>query len=77
MHNLPSLAMIILLIFAWKRPQLGLFFFLIAAALFTVLFVRDLHAMPNLILFVLPLLLIATLFYADWKWLPPAPAPGG
>jgi hypothetical protein len=69
MHNLPSIAMLVLLIFAWKRPVVGFVAFLIAAAAFTVLFVRDFYALPNLVLFVLPILLIACLFYADWQWL--------
>ena len=73
MHNIPSIAMLILLIFAWKRPAVGFIAFLIAAALFTIFFVRDLYALPNLLLFVLPILLIAFLFYADWKWLKPQP----
>lgn len=69
MHNLPSIIMLVLLIVAWKRPVVGFVAFLIAAAAFTVLFVRDIYALPNLLLFVLPILLIAGLFYADWQWL--------
>ena len=71
MHNLPSIAMLVLLIFAWKRPVVGFVAFLIAAAAFSVFFVRDIYALPNLVLFVLPILLIASLFYADWQWLKP------
>jgi hypothetical protein len=71
MHNLPSVAMLVLLIFAWKRPVVGFVAFLIAAAAFAVFFVRDIYALPNLLLFVLPILLIASLFYADWQWLKP------
>jgi hypothetical protein len=70
-HNIPSIAMLVLLIFAWKRPVVGFVAFLIAAALFTIFFVRDIYALSNLLLFVLPILLVAFLFYADWKWLPP------
>ena len=70
-HNLPSIAMLLLLIFAWKRPVVGFVAFLIAAVAFAVLFVRDIYALPNLLLFVLPILLIASLFYADWQWLKP------
>jgi hypothetical protein len=70
-HNLPSIAMLVLLIFAWKRPVVGFLAFLIAAAAFAVFFVRDIYALPNLVLFVLPILLIASLFYADWQWLKP------
>jgi hypothetical protein len=70
-HNIPSIAMLVLLIVAWKRPVVGFVAFLVAAALFTLFFVRDLYALPNLLLFVFPILLIAGLFYADWKWLKP------
>jgi hypothetical protein len=69
MHNIPSILMIILLVFAWKRPVVGFVAFLIAAIAFAFFFVRDLYALPNLLLFVFPILLIASLFYADWKWL--------
>ena len=73
MHNIPSIVMLLLLIFAWKRPVVGFVAFLAAAALFAVFFVRDIYALPNLLLFVLPILLVAFLFYADWKWLKPQP----
>ncbi|HEY3475997.1 MAG TPA: hypothetical protein VGK56_15400 [Anaerolineales bacterium] len=70
-HNLPSIVMLVLLIFAWKRPVVGFVAFLIAAAAFAALFVRDIYSLPNLLLFVLPILLVASLFYADWQWLKP------
>ena len=73
MHNIPSIGMLVLLIFAWKRPVAGFVAFLVAAALFAIFFVRDIYALPNLLLFVFPILLIAFLFYADWKWLKPQP----
>ena len=71
-HNIPSLLMLILLALAWKRPVVGFAAFLIAGVAFALLFVRDFYALPNLLLFVLPILLIASLFYADWKWLKPS-----
>ena len=71
MHNIPSIGMLVLLVFAWKRPAVGFVAFLIAGTLFAVFFVRDFYALPNLLIFVLPVLLIACLFYADWKWLKP------
>ncbi|MGB8983592.1 MAG: hypothetical protein WCC12_17115 [Anaerolineales bacterium] len=74
MHNIPSIAMLVLLLFAWKRPVVGFVVFLIAAAAFTFFFVRDISSLPNLLLFVFPILLIAALFYADWKWLKPSAA---
>ena len=69
MHNIPSIVMLVLLIFAWKRPVVGFVAFLVVSAAFIIFFVRDFYAVSNLLLFVLPLLLIASLFYADWKWL--------
>ncbi len=73
MHNIPSIGMIVLLIFAWKRPAVGFGAFLAAAALFAFFFVRETYALANLLLFVCPILLVACLFYADWKWLKPQP----
>jgi hypothetical protein len=72
-HNIPAIVMLVLLILAWKRPAVGFVAFLIAGALFTFAFVRSLDDLPNLLIFVGPLLLIAGLFYADWKWLGPLP----
>jgi hypothetical protein len=68
MHNIPSIVMLVLLVFAWKRPVVGFLAFLFAGAAFAVFFVRDIYALPNLLLFVLPILLIASLFYAEWQW---------
>jgi len=71
MHNIPSIIMFLLLIIAWKRPVVGFIVFLLAGAAFAAFFVRDMYALSNLLLFVLPILLIASLFYADWQWLKP------
>ena len=68
-HNIPSIGMLVLLILSWKRPVVGFGAFLIAGTLFAIFFVRDIYALPNLLLFVFPILLVAGLFYADWKWL--------
>jgi hypothetical protein len=73
-HNIPSIILIVLLILAWKRPLIGFATFLIAAVLFIIFFVRSIYALQNFVLFVIPILLIAALFYADWKWLQPAPS---
>jgi uncharacterized membrane protein YidH (DUF202 family) len=72
-HNIPSIAMLVLLVFAWKRPAVGFVAFLAAAVLFAIFFVRDIYSLPNLLLFVLPILLVSFLFYADWQWLKPQP----
>jgi hypothetical protein len=67
MHNLPSIALFILLFFAWRRPQVGFWAFLAVGVVFIIFFVRSIYALSNLILFVLPIWLVAGLFYADWK----------
>jgi len=72
-HNIPSIGLLVLLIFAWKRPVVGFVAFLVAAALFALFFVRSIYALSNLVLFVIPILLVACLFYADWKWFKPQP----
>ena len=72
-HNIPSIGMLVLLIFAWKRPKVGFVAFLTTAALFVIFFVRSIYSLTNLLLFVFPILLIAFLFYADWQWLKPPP----
>lgn len=75
-HNIPSIGILALLFFAWKRPAVGFVAFLVAAALFAFFFARDSYALGNLLLFVFPILLVAMLFYADWKWVKPQlPAP--
>ncbi len=74
-HNLPSIVLIALLIVAWKRPAVGFVAFLVAAVLFVAFFVRDIFALPNLLFFVLPILMVSLLFYADWRWLPPPTPP--
>lgn len=73
MHNIPAITMLLALFLAWKRPAVGFVAFLVAGALFAFAFVRDVESLPNLLIFVFPLLLIAGLFYADWKWLAPPP----
>jgi hypothetical protein len=75
LHSLPSIALILLLVFAWRRPVVGFIAFLLAGIFFLrfVIFGRDL---AHFLLFSGPLLLVAALFYADWRWnksQPPAP----
>jgi len=67
MHNIPSFVMLVLLFFAWKRPAVGFWAFLAAGVVFVIFFVRDFYALSNLLLFALPIWLVAGLFYADWK----------
>lgn len=70
-HNIPSIGLLVLLIVAWKRPAVGFVAFLVAGVLFALFFVRDVEMLPNLLLFVFPILLVAGLFYVDWKWIRP------
>ena len=72
MHNIPSIVMILMLIFAWRRPVVGFIAFLIAGLFFLrfVIFGADLG---HFLLFSGPLLLISALFYADWRWFKPSP----
>ncbi len=72
-HSIPSLILIALLAFVWKRPQVGFWAFLVFGILFGLRFVRSFYALGNLVIFVIPILLIASLFYIDWKWLTPLP----
>lgn len=70
-HSLPSIAMLILLAIAWKRPVVGFVAFLFAGLAF-LRFVIPGGNLMHLLLFSGPLLLVAGLFYANWRWLPPA-----
>ena len=75
MHSLPSIVLIILLVFAWRRPLIGFIVFLLAGLAF-LSFVITGSGLWHFMLFSGPLLLIAGLFYADWRWLnspPPTP----
>lgn len=66
-HNLPGIVLLVLLIIAWKFPAVGFVGFVIYALVFTVFFTRS-FLLSNLFFFVIPILLIAFLFYADWQW---------
>jgi len=72
LHSLPSIIMILFLVVAWRRPVVGFIGFLLAGLIFLrfVIFGRDLG---HFLLFSGPLLLIAGLFYADWRWNTPQP----
>lgn len=69
MHLLPSIALAIILALAWKWEWIGFWFFLLAALFFLRAFLSDsLLGVGNMILFSGPLLLIALLFGANWRW---------
>ncbi len=66
-HSLPSIFMIVFLVFAWRRPVIGFVGFLLAGIVF-LRFVIPNANLGNFVLFSGPLLLVAALFYADWRW---------
>lgn len=70
LHSLPSIFMILVLVFAWRRPVVGFGAFLFAG-LFFLRFVIFGGGLGHFLLFSGPLLLISALFYADWRWLKP------
>jgi hypothetical protein len=75
MHSLPSIVMIVMLAFAWRRPVVGFIAFLLAG-LFFLRFVILGFDLGHFLLFSGPLLLISAMFYIDWRWLKPqAPTP--
>lgn len=67
-HNIPAFVMLLLLAAAWKRPAVGFAGFLAVALLFTAFFVRDRDSLFTLLLFGLPLVMVALLFYAEWRF---------
>lgn len=75
MHMIPSLVLILLLILAWRWEWIGLVTFLLAALFFMRTFFMSIgqpgslsSAFGMLLLFSGPLLLIALLFGANWRW---------
>lgn len=69
-HNIPSIILLIVLLFAWKWPVVGFAAFLVGAIVFAFYFARSFFSL-NMVTFVLPIILIAMLFYADWRWVKP------
>lgn len=72
LHSLPSIFLILLLVVAWRRPVVGFVVFLIAGLFFLRFVLLD-GGLGHFLLFSGPLLIISALFYADWRWHPPAP----
>lgn len=73
-HNIPTFAMILLLVLAWRLPVIGFIAFL-AAGVFFLRFVIFGGDLGNFLLFSGPMLLVAGLFYVDWRWNQTAPPP--
>ncbi len=69
-HMLPSIALFILLLIAWRWEWFGFLAFLAAAGAFAVLAMRNQsHQAAMLLLFTGPLLAIALLLGIGWRWL--------
>lgn len=74
-HSIPSIVMIVFIVLAWRRPVVGFIAFLLAGVFFLRFLLTD-QGPGNFLLFSGPLLLIAALFYMDWRWnRPQAPLP--
>lgn len=68
-HAAPSLILALLLVFAWRYEWIGAAAFALAAIFFMRFVIgRGMFAFGNLLLFVLPLALISTLFWLNWRW---------
>jgi hypothetical protein len=70
MHAAPALVMLVLLVLAWRWPWVGTVTFGVAALLFLFLTVigGGQFSLGNLLLFALPLSLVAALFWLNWRW---------
>lgn len=69
MHLLPSIGLVVVLVLAWRWEWIGFIAFL-GAALYFLRFVlgNSIYGWSNLLLFSAPLLVIALLFGANWRW---------
>ena len=69
MHMLPSIALAVVLAFAWRWEWVGFAAFLAAALFFMRFLLRNpVQEFGNFLLFSAPLLVIALLFGANWLW---------
>lgn len=68
LHSLPSIIMVVVLVFAWRRPVVGFVAFLLAGVFFLRFDVSG-GGLEHFLLISGPLLLISALFYVDWRWL--------
>lgn len=61
-HNIPTIVLLVVMIFSWKRSWLGAIFFFVIGIVFFIL-------MPNKaksLFIVLPLIITAVLFFLNW-----------
>jgi hypothetical protein len=64
----PAIVLAILLAFAWRWEQIGFFAFLIGAIFFLFYVRNPMQDIGLFFLFSMPLLMIAVLFWANWRW---------
>lgn len=75
MHSLPTIFMLIMVLFAWRKPVVGFVGFLLVGTVFLRFVVSG--GLMHVLLFSGPLLLVAALFYADWRLSKSRPAEAG
>jgi len=68
MHSIPSIVMIVILLFAWNRPVVGFITFLLVGLFFLRFLFGGINNLPNFLVFSGPMLLISAMFYLDWRW---------
>lgn len=69
LHAAPSIVMGIVLILAWRREWIGALAFGLVALFFLRFVIHDfVMGFGNLLLFVLPMALVAALFWLNWRW---------
>jgi len=69
MHLIPSFVLALILVLAWRWEWIGFVAYMAAAAFFMVLAFRDLiQGLGILLIFICPIVVIALLFGANWRW---------
>jgi hypothetical protein len=73
MHSLPAILLAVLLAFAWRWPAVGFFAFMLGGIFFLALVFDSLvEGLSLLLTFSAPMIAIALLFLASWKWHKPS-----
>lgn len=68
-HAAPSVTMLLILALAWRREWIGALAFGFAALFFLRFVIGEpMYGFGNLLLFVLPMALVAALFWLNWRW---------
>jgi hypothetical protein len=69
-HSAPSIIVLVLMVLAWRWAWVGtLVFGLVGAFIFIMTVIpRSFMGIGNLLLFVLPMAVVAILFWLNWRW---------